>query len=199
MAVPYHVAFDLETTGIDLDNDDITCAATRAVDEHGTTIRIWHSNMAATISVTTLVELIDYLDRCTQLGMVVVTFNGAKFDFAMLAKKVAAFPETVAKVKRLAADHHDIMLQFATEHGYFASLDSFAIGCGLEPKTWDGKAAAEAWASGDIRAKKKVLAYCGEDVRCLSDPTPTSRWNGGRTAKPSGTPCRAYRSNVRKA
>lgn len=164
-----HVAFDIETTGIDLAADAITCAATREVTESGTTLLLWHSDFAPAMTTATLAELVDYLDAAYARGLAIVTFNGAKFDFAMVAAKLAGDPSRVQTVQRLARSHHDLMFQFTAHHGYYASMASFAAGCGLAPKTWDGAAAAEAWAHGDRAAKTKVLDYCGEDVRCLSE------------------------------
>ena len=165
-----HIAFDIETTGLDFEADNITCAATRRVNDDGTVAaRVWHSDFAAQMTTESLVALVDYLHDAWLAGCEVVTFNGAKFDFAMVAIKLATEPGAVARVRQLAANHRDIMLQFTAEHGYYASMDSFARGCGLAPKTWDGAAAAEAWQTGATADKQKVLDYCGEDVRCLSD------------------------------
>jgi uncharacterized protein YprB with RNaseH-like and TPR domain len=166
MPVPPHVAFDIETTGIDIDDDAITCAATREVTADAVALKLWHSDFAPAMTAATLAELVDYLAAADARGLAIVTFNGAKFDFAMVARKL---PSHAPTLRRLARSHHDLMFQFTAHHGYYASMASFAAGCELAPKTWDGAAAAEAWAHGDLAAKRKVLDYCGEDVRCLSD------------------------------
>lgn len=164
-----HVAFDIETTGVDLDACDITCCAARIVENGTVTTRAWHSGYADAMAPADLVAVVEALHAWWLRGLVVVTFNGAKFDLAMMARKLAAHPEAAAKLNALALDHCDIMLQFLADRGYYASMNSFAAGCNLAPKTWSGAEASQAWQGQPRESKDRVLAYCAEDVRCLSD------------------------------
>ena len=56
-----------------------------------------------------------------------ITFNGTGFGF----KCLASITRNVDRVETLALLTHDIFLDFATENGYFVSLNSFTSGCGL--------------------------------------------------------------------
>lgn len=90
-----------------------------------------------------------------------VTFNGLSFDFQFLAAKVAANAPLAKQLATLAKDHHlDIMFAFLVNHGYYASMESFAAPLKLA-KSWSGAAAAE---SADTAA---IAAYCAEDVNIL--------------------------------
>ena len=162
-----HVSFDLETTGTDVFADRITCGATREVVGDSITIKLWHSELADVMSDETATELAEYLIAAHERNLPVVSFNGAKFDFAILAQRLA--PCVLSRLKEVTKAHIDIMFHFACTHGYYASMDSFAKGCGLQPKTWNGKDAAEAWTNNNDGDRQKVVDYCAEDVRCLSD------------------------------
>ena len=158
-----YVAFDIETTGlIGTTNPwpEVTCAATRLVDGNTLDVRTWHSDYAAIMSHDTINELLAYLWECYLRNIVVVTFNGAGFDFNVLygiTKNPLA--------KQLASGHCDLMYQFAVAHGYFASLQSFCDGIGIEGKTGKAVDAIAMWETD----KDEVLKYCENDVRALGD------------------------------
>lgn len=162
-----HVSFDLETTGIDVDSDSIVCGATRMVTDNGLELKLWHSDYADVMSKETATELANYLIAAHETGTAVVSFNGAKFDFAILARHLN--PEDRARLQKVARGHFDIMLDFACARGYYASMDSFAKGCGLSPKTWNGLEASNAWIANQPGDRERVVSYCGEDVRVLSE------------------------------
>jgi len=158
------LAFDLETTGVDA-TSQVTCAATLLRHEGHSELKLWHSDYADVMTADTANDLTRYMAEQTDRGVTLVTFNGTKFDFPMLAK-TGSMP---GQLRTLAMAHCDIMLQFAVQNGYFASMDSFAQGSGIAPKTWNGLEASQAWETGDRTARKRVVDYCGEDVRCLLD------------------------------
>ena len=162
-----HVSFDLETTGIDVRTDNIVCGATRLVTDTGVVVKLWHSDYADAMSTETATELANYLVDAHAGGIAVVSFNGAKFDFAILARYLDT--DTKAKLKEVARAHFDIMLDFACARGYYASMDSFAKGCDLSPKTWNGLEASAAWIANSPGDREKVVNYCAEDVRVLSE------------------------------
>lgn len=162
-----HVSFDLETTGICIDTDDIVCGATRKCVNGTVVVKLWHSNYADRMDEPSLHELARYLLQAHLEGLPIVTFNGAKFDFAILGRHLKG--PLKDQIQSLVWKHVDIMFAFACQHGYFASMDSFAKGCELAPKTWNGLEAAEAWQENKPGDRAKVVAYCREDVRCLSD------------------------------
>ena len=106
-----------------------------------------------------LISLLDYL--CSQ--DIVVTFNGAHFDF-----KVLYYCTLDTRAIVLAQKHLDICFCFAVDKGYFTSLNSFMLGSGTG-KNGSGFDAIQAWLQGDKTQKDDILEYCENDVRCLKD------------------------------
>lgn len=145
--------FDLETTGVD-DSSSITCGV--VADQDGNTTW-YHSGYGRTLSKKYGVKLLDQL--CT--ARTVVSFNGAQFDFRQLYLLTRD-----PRAKTLAADHADMMLQFAADHGYFCSMASLADGTfpGETNKTNTGGWAATAWFSGEA---EQVAEYCEQDTLVL--------------------------------
>ena len=171
-----YCAFDIETTGLIEDGvyPDVTCAATRLVDGDET-VTSWHSDYAPTMTAATMNELLEYLWEQHLRGVTIVTFNGAGFDFRVL------FEHTHNELaRRLAALHCDVMYQFAVEHGYYASLQSFCEGAKIEGKTGKGVDAIDMWAHGD---RDEVLRYCENDVRALGDVYAHIKARGGSKRK----------------
>lgn len=144
-----YVYFDIETTGLDIVESNFTCGVTI----HNDTTRCFYDP----------VEMASYL---TSLGDTVtpVTFNGLAFDYQFLAQKVREKDSNSVLLQSLATSavttHVDIMYAFLCDHGYFASMQSFATPLGVE-KSWSGKEAAT---STDQAA---IAAYCAQDVAVL--------------------------------
>ncbi|MEK9527509.1 MAG: ribonuclease H-like domain-containing protein [Gammaproteobacteria bacterium] len=95
----------------------------------------------------------------------ICSFNGTKFDFQMLA---AATADTATKQRcaRLALSHVDIMLQFAADKGYYASLESFAVPTVGRGKIGSGASVVDDWAAGKY---DEIRAYCADDAKLTSD------------------------------
>ena len=169
-----YCAFDIETTGLFEEGKpapDVTCAATRLVRDGVETVKSWHSDYADTMTVETMKELLEYLWEQHLCGVTVTSFNGAGFDFRVLFEHTRS-----ERARRLAAVHCDVMYQFAVEHGYYASLQSFCEGEGIKGKTGSGVDAIDMWAHGD---KDEVLRYCENDVRALGDVYAHTAARGG--------------------
>lgn len=147
--------FDIETDGLE-DGAQITCAATMTATETLT----WHSSLAPYMSIEDLLSLVEYLLRQD----LVVTYNGAGFDF-----KILYFCTQDARVIDLAARHLDICLCFGVDKGYFTTLESFMKGCNIPGKNGSGFSAIELWLKGSAEEKRGILDYCKNDVRCLAD------------------------------
>lgn len=145
--MPY-AYFDLETTGVEADKCDFTCGVLLAKTEP----RIFY----------TAVDMVTYMKA--HPDFVYVTFNGLSFDFRVLAAQCAKNkrPDLAAFVAETAVGncHVDLMFAFTAQHGYFSSLDSFAMQLGFK-KSWNG---AEAAVSKDVAA---IVAYCTEDVNVM--------------------------------
>jgi len=97
--------WDLETTGLD---DD--CAATVGVvgDEDGNA-RVFHSGYGSEMSAEMAVEMLEVLEEADT----VVTFNGAAFDFKVLARITG----DAGRVAAVAWKSTDMLFQFAASKG----------------------------------------------------------------------------------
>lgn len=144
-----YVYFDIETTGLDIVKSNFTCGVTICND----TTRTFDDPVAMASYLTSLPS-----------SVTPVTFNGLAFDYPFLAQKVrtrnADSPLHSLLAAHATANHIDIMYAFLCNHGYFASMQSFATPMGLA-KSWSGKEAAT---STDAAA---IAAYCAQDVRVL--------------------------------
>jgi len=167
------VAFDIETDGL-FDGDTppaITCCATRLVADGGHHLRTFHSNYAAAMTAATMVDVVEYLYALHRTGTTIVTFNGGGFDFKVLHAHLREDPKMHVMVSTLAREHVDLMFEFVCRYGYYASMNSFASGSGLTEKTGSGADAIGMWvgSTANMASRAAVLAYCGNDVRCLAE------------------------------
>ena len=99
------VFWDLETTGLD---DD--CAATVGVvgDDAGE-CQVFHSGYGCEMAVEKAVEMLEALEAADT----VVTFNGAAFDFKVLARITG----DAKRVAAVAWKSTDMLFQFAASKG----------------------------------------------------------------------------------
>jgi RNase_H superfamily len=166
-----YLAFDIETAK-ELPGDfslwrnhrplGICCAATLAVDGEP---KLWHSKTSAGTPAKRMTQadakqLVDYLRDMTSQGYTILTWNGASFDFDVLAEESASLEHCRACVH----DHVDMMFHIVCRLGYPIALEKVAQGLGLPGKA-DGMSGGEApkrWAKGEY---EKVLAYVAQDVR----------------------------------
>ena len=97
--------WDLETTGLD---DD--CAATVGVvgDDDGN-FRVFHSGYGCEMTTDKAVEMLEALEEADT----VVTFNGAAFDFRVLARITG----DARRVAAVAWKSTDMLFLFATDRG----------------------------------------------------------------------------------
>ncbi len=93
-------------------------------------------------------------------GFTLLTWNGAGFDFDVLAEE-SGMPE---ECRRLALNHVDPMFHLLCKRGFPLGLDAAARGMGLTGKTegMDGGAAVRMWKEGE---REDVIAYCENDAR----------------------------------
>jgi hypothetical protein len=180
----YHIflvklaAFDLEIAKVLPDWEQelkrhrplgISCAAVRLDDGREV---IFHST-PETIAINTegCREIVTALNRLVKEGYTIVTWNGAGFDFDILAEESADYTACV----ELARQHVDLMLIVVALRGHFLGLDAAATGMRVPGKlkqvmlrdgrVLDGMTGAMAprlWQEGEREA---VLAYLSEDVR----------------------------------
>jgi len=113
------------------------------------------------------------LHNIVQEGYTIITWNGCKFDFAVLAQESGL----VAECAMLARDHIDLMLMVTFHKGWLLSFQKALEGAGLKGKlkrvtlttgkviyNMDGAMAPQLWAEGEFQA---VLDYLLEDVKQL--------------------------------
>jgi hypothetical protein len=147
----------------------ITCAALALSDADEP--RYFHA--APSLSRDASVELVRELQRVVADGYTLVTWNGAAFDFAVLAQE-AEMPRECAA---LALAHTDLMVIVTFLRGHWLGLQKALEGSGITGKKKDvllkdgtrlyemsGKLAPQLWARGEYDA---VLSYLREDVMPL--------------------------------
>lgn len=157
------IAFDCEATGLEA-HDTLTCIVAIKVNDGLKTVCTYSAGAGQPLDVASACAFIDELWKAyTEHQATIVSFNGIGFDFRKLHTLLHNKPVYTEKIELLALASCDIMLDFATEHGYFASMQSFAQGCGLDGKTQTGAWAAENWK----KHPEAVLAYCQADVEVL--------------------------------
>jgi hypothetical protein len=106
--------------------------------------------------------LVRHLEELTAAGYTVVTWNGAGFDYRVLAH--------ASKLKdaciQLAWEHVDMMFWLHCKKGFSVSLANAAraVGSG-KTEGMDGAQAARLWAAGH---HDEVLAYVAQDVRATA-------------------------------
>ncbi|MBI2807853.1 MAG: ribonuclease H-like domain-containing protein [Planctomycetes bacterium] len=166
-----YLAFDIETAK-EVPGDfaqwrthrplGIICAATCASDAEP---KLWHSTTqagkpAARMTRPDAAQLVSYLSTMTSKGYTILTWNGASFDFDVLAEESASLDEC----KTIAHDHVDMMFHLVCMMGFGVKLQKAAEGVGLPGKAggMSGGEAPTLWAAGEY---EKVLTYVAQDVR----------------------------------
>jgi hypothetical protein len=170
------LAFDIETAKLLPDGVDdlfahrplgICCAAAHALDSGEPTSWFGRDSAgrpAPRLSRDEARALVSDLARLVADGYTLVTWNGAAFDFPILAEESGATAECAA----LAAAHVDMMFQVVCSQGHRLSLQKAALGMALPGKTVGvtGADAPRLWAAGE---HEQVLAYCRQDVKLTAD------------------------------
>jgi hypothetical protein len=112
------------------------------------------------MSVDDCQELVLTLERAVRHGYTIVTWNGASFDFDVLAEE-SGWP---ARCARLALAHVDMMYHFVCLKGYPLSLAAALEGMQVEGKTkgMNGALAPVEWSAGNY---DKVLNYVMQDAK----------------------------------
>ncbi len=166
-----YLAFDIETAK-EVPGDfsqwrnhrplGIICAATCASDAEP---QLWHSKNAdgkpaTQMTQTDVNQLVSYLVIMATQGYTVLTWNGAGFDFDVLAEESGARDHC----RTCAHDHVDMMFHLVCWLGFGVKLGKAAEGLGLPGKAggMSGGEAPKMWAAGEY---EKVLAYVAQDVR----------------------------------
>ena len=165
-----YVAFDLEIARIIPDGVDdwdpyrpfgITCAATMGKDG---VPRLWHGStpeggLADRMSAEEVCELVKFLADQVEAGKTILTWNGAGFDFSVLAEESGMHEDC----RRLASRHVDMMFHFFCLKGFAIGLDKAAKGMALKGKMpgIDGALAPRLWQEGK---RQEVLQYVAQDV-----------------------------------
>jgi hypothetical protein len=143
-------------------------------------------------------RLLDVLLEGRQRGETVLTWNGAGFDFRLLAAETGRH----ADCAMLARESVDMMFQVLCERGHPLALDTALKGMALATKTHsvtlndgraadiDGARAPQLWQDGEYRA---VMTYCGNDAATTLSlalacaQTKRLSWTS-RAGKPSSMP-----------
>ena len=170
-----YLAFDIEIAKLLPDGQEdwkayhplgITCAATYSGEGKP---RVWYGKddqgqAAGQMSQLELGELVSYLQRMAAAGYTLLTWNGAGFDFNILAEESGAWQACA----RMASEHVDMMFHIFCLRGHTLGLDKAAKGMGLpgKPMGMSGELAPRYWAEGKWAV---VLDYVAQDVRTTYD------------------------------
>lgn len=163
--------FDFETTGLTK-----SCKLKCAVFLWDTEIRVFY----------TIAETAEYI-LSLPTTVYYVGWNSMAFDFRFLIDRIPNQDGLMqARLAMIALHrHYDLMLDFTTDHGYYASMDSVGTLLGAT-KTWNGKDASE---SVDLPA---VVAYCCADVNVLKTIWLSAMTTGFLKRKTAGGRCRVW-------
>jgi hypothetical protein len=194
-----HILFDLETELIpeplDLNRQipGITVGAT--LTDKGD-LQLWFEKdedgraTGSTLGRATARNLVGYLLETTQAGNALITWNGAGFDFRVLAQASGMMTECVD----LAWAHLDMMFWLHCTKGFSVGLAKAAqaVGSG-KAEGLTGADASKLWAAGQY---ERVMRYVAQDVRVLAAVYQTAardsrlKWvtGRGRVASAQGVP-----------
>ncbi len=167
------LAFDIETAAVLSDGQfqnwechrplGITCVATQASD--AATPTTWDARRAGggssqRMTPAQLNEFVDYLQQMSKRGYTLLTWNGAGFDWNILAEESGR----LATCRELATNHVDMMFHVFCEQGYPVALEKAAQGLGIpgKPAGMAGFLAPQMWMQGHYQ---EVVDYVAQDVR----------------------------------
>lgn len=144
----------------------ITCAAVALSDSEE--VKYWSG--VPQMSKQQCIELVRDLQALVKDGYSLLSWNGAGFDFHVLAQESGLFEEN----GELAFNHIDMMLMVTFQKGWYLSLQKALTGAGLKGKLksvtlsdgtkiqdMDGSKAPRLWRTGEQDA---VLEYLRADV-----------------------------------
>lgn len=146
----------------------ISCMAAHRVG-FGDTDAAWHTRrevdgmFGGAMGPGALDEVVYWLHEMQQdKGYKIITWNGAGFDFQVLASECFCGD----LVREIVWDHIDLGFQMLCEKGYMIGLDTAANGLGLVGKLegMKGALAPVMWKQ-DRAAQDKVLEYVEQDAR----------------------------------
>ncbi len=165
-----YLAFDLEIARLIPEGMDdwktfrpfgISCAA--VMDRTGAP-KLWHGHTlqgvpAERMSRDEVSALVGYLDAEVRSGKTILTWNGAGFDFDVLAEESGM----LQVCRRIAVSHVDMMFHFFCVKGFAIGLDKAAQGMSLAGKLkgMDGSKAPIFWQQ---KRYQEVLDYVCQDV-----------------------------------
>jgi hypothetical protein len=177
-----YLVFDLETEliqgALDLDRHvpRITVAAALTGDGE---LRTWYERdqdgraTGDLLTRETAQALVSDLLDMDQAGRTIVTWNGAGFDFRVLAHASGM----VDACARLAWEHVDMMFWFHCQQGFAIQLAKAAEAVGTgKTQGLSGADAPRLWVAGEY---ERVIAYVAQDVRATAAVYEAALRNGG--------------------
>lgn len=165
------VAFDIEIAAESLDEDrlGVTCAAAGWIEK----VWVWSGPRIGDryldqMTPTNVDQFISFLWNCHKSGRKIVAWNGAGFDFKVLAQECVNGLGKI-RCKVMAANSYDPMFQFFCDKGYAVGLAAAAGGLGVEGKTegMSGEQAPILW-KGSLEDQETVRKYVAQDVRATA-------------------------------
>jgi len=114
------------------------------------------------MSESKVAELASYLYKLYLDDYYIVTWNGLKFDFSVLAEEGPK--DWREYCMEMVLNHIDIGFNMVCEKGYMIKLDKAARGHGLSKMEGVAGALAPTMWKGSIEDQKRVLAYVRQDA-----------------------------------
>jgi hypothetical protein len=160
-----YLALDIETAAevpdgvswVDYRPLGITCIATQIEGEQPQVWHSWHNEAPAPRMLAADIQrVVAYLQHKADEGLTLLSWNGLKFDFDIIAEESRLNVECEA----LAANHVDMMFHAFCELGYFLSLNAASRGMGLPGKVGPivGAMAPTLWREGRFDEVKRYVA-----------------------------------------
>ena len=147
------LAFDIETLGLDMCRDAVTCIA--IYDKDRGIEKVWDFVTNQDANPAKLDEFVKYMNEADELA----AFNGVRFDIPFLQIHFGLDNDLI---QSWILKCFDLFEYFKSVHGLTFKLDLLLFENGLTQKIADGKQAIEFARQGETEKLKK---YCLEDAR----------------------------------
>jgi hypothetical protein len=156
------IAFDMEMRG-----DDILVISAARQNAAGHTAFVWfpgdmYTSRGSVLDKDILRSFVNWLVKRFDEGCTIVTWNGLKSDFALLAKHV---PEMYRKLAQISNRHVDMAFTMLCHKGFMVGLQRVAESMLAMKKVGESAAVPEKWAMGSAKDRESILHHVKQDAK----------------------------------